>query len=98
MLFHRSRLAEPGQESTQYPSIAPADSILPLMMPQESIHHVAIQILERDMFVLKPSTEVGDHHNLTSDRVPRIALLGYNRSVSVKVQAQRSGATITTLI
>jgi len=50
------------------------------------------------MFVLKPSTEVGDHHNLTSDRVPRIALLGYNRSVSVKVQAQRSGATITTLI
>jgi hypothetical protein len=23
------------------------------------------------MFVLKPSTEIGDHHDLISDRVPR---------------------------
>ena len=29
------------------------------------------------MFLLKPSTEIGDHHNMTSDRVPRVALLGY---------------------
>ena len=41
------------------------------------------------MFVLKPSTEIGDHHDLGSDRVPRIALLDYSRSVSVKVHAQR---------
>ena len=41
------------------------------------------------MFVLKPSTEIGDHHDLSSDRVPRIALLGYSGSVSVKVHAQR---------
>ena len=26
---------------------------------QESIHRLAIQILERDLFVLKPSTEIG---------------------------------------
>ena len=58
-------------------------------MLQESIHHLAIQILEPDMFVLKPSTEIGDHHDLISDRVPRIALLGYSGSVSVKVHAQR---------
>src|SRR5260370_21091499 len=57
-------------------------------MLQKSIHHVAIQILERDMFALKPSTEIGDHHDLVSDRVSRIALLGYG-SVSVKVHAQR---------
>src|SRR5260370_11475972 len=58
-------------------------------MLQKSIHHVAIQILERDMFALKPSTEIGDHHDLVSDRVSRIALLGYSGSVSVKVHAQR---------
>ena len=61
-------------------------------MLQESIHHLAIQILEQEMFVLKPSTEIGDHHDLRSDRVPRIALLGYSGSVSVKVLAQRSMA------
>jgi hypothetical protein len=30
-------------------------------MLQESIHHLAIQTLERDVFALKPSTEIGDH-------------------------------------
>ena len=45
-------------------------------MLQESIYRLAIQILERDLFVLKPSTEIGDHHDLISDRVPRKALLG----------------------
>ena len=89
VLSHDSRLAKPGEESTQYASIASADSALPLVMLQESIHRLAIQILERDMFVLKPSTEIGDHHDLSSDRVPRIALLGYRGSVSVKVHAQR---------
>ena len=76
MLCHSSRLAKPGQESAQYASIAAADSIVPFMMLYESIHHLAIQILEPDMFVLKPSTEIGDHHYLISDRVPREALLG----------------------
>ncbi len=89
VLFHSSRLAEPIQESTQYASIASADSLLPLVMLQESIHYLAIQILERDMFVPKPSTEIGDDHDLNSDRVLRIALLGYSGSVSVKVHAQR---------
>ena len=89
LLFHRSRSAKPGQESTQYARIAAADTTSPLVMLYESIHHLAIQALERDMFVPKPSTEIGDHHNLGSDRVPRIALLGYRGSVSVKVHDQR---------
>ena len=76
VLFHDSRLAKPGEESTQYASIASADSALPLVMLQESIQHIAIQILEPDTFVLKPSTEIGDHHDLISDRVPHIALQG----------------------
>ncbi len=49
VLFHSSRLAKPGQESTQYASIASEDSLFPLVMLQESIHYLAIQILERDM-------------------------------------------------
>jgi hypothetical protein len=89
VLFHSSRLTKPGQESTQYASIASADSLLPFVMLHESIHYFAIQILEQDMSALKPSTEIGDHHDLSSDRVPHIALLGYSGSVSVKVHAQR---------
>ena len=76
VLFYNSRLAKPSQESAQYACIAAADSIVPFVMLYESIHHFAIQILEPDMFVLKPSTEIGDHHHLISDRVPRKALLG----------------------
>jgi hypothetical protein len=76
VLFHYSSLAKPGQKSTQYARIAAADSTLPLVILQESIHHLAIQTLERDMFVLKPSTEIGDHHDLVSDRVSHITLLG----------------------
>ena len=41
------------------------------------------------MFVLKPSTEIGDHHDLISDRVPRIALLGDGGCVCVQVPTQR---------
>jgi len=86
VLFHSSRLTKPGQESTQYASIASADSLLPLVMLHESIHYFAIQILDQDMFVLKPSTEIGDHHDLSSDRVLHIALLGYSG------QRKRQGA------
>jgi len=87
-LLHSSSLAKPGEESTQYASMAAADSLLPLLL-QESIHHFTIQFLELDMFLLKPSTEIGDHHDLSLDRVPRIALLGDSGSVSVKVLRQR---------
>jgi len=58
-------------------------------MPHESIHYPAVQILQLDMFLLKPSTEIGDHHDLSSDRVPRIALLGNGGSIRVQVLAQR---------
>jgi len=89
VLFHCSGLAEPSQESTQYAGIASVDAVFPLVMLQESIHYFPIQILERDTSVLKPSTEIGDHHDLISDRVPRITLQGYRGSVSVKMHAQR---------
>jgi hypothetical protein len=59
------------------------------MMSYESIHHLAIQILQSDMSLLKPSTEIGDHHDLSSDRVPRVALLGDSSGVRVKVLTQR---------
>ena len=90
MLFHGSGFTEPSQESTQYAGFTSLDTIFPLVMLQESIHYLAIQLLERDMFVPKPSTEIGDHHDLGSDRVPRITLPGYSGSVSVKAHAQRT--------
>ena len=76
VLCHRPRLAKPCQESFQYASIAAANSIVSFVMLYESIHQLAIQILEPNMFVLKPSTEIGDHHDLISDRVPHKALQG----------------------
>jgi len=76
VLCHCPRLAKPCQESAQYACIAAVDPIVPFVMQYESIHHLAIQILEPDMLVLKPSTEIGDHHDLISNRVPRKALLG----------------------
>lgn len=76
VMCHRTHLAKPCQESAQYACIAATDSIVSFVMLYESIHHLAIQIMEPDMFVLKPSTEIGDHHNLISDRMPRKTLLG----------------------
>jgi len=73
----------------QYARVVLTVFILPLTMLQESIHNPAIQILEFKMFLLQPSTEIGDHHDLGSDRVPRIALLGYGGNVRVKVLTQR---------
>jgi hypothetical protein len=73
----------------QYASVAPADSRLPLMMSHKSIQDLAIQILQSYMSLLKPSTEIGDRHDLSSDRVPRIALLGDSGSVRVQVFTQR---------
>ena len=79
-------LAKQGQESAQCAGIATADSAVPFAM---SVRNRSTTLLSRswsrDVFLLKPSTEIGDHHDLVSDRVSRIALLGYSGSVSVKV-------------
>ena len=75
-LHHNSSPAQHGQESIQYAGVASADSLLSLTMLHESSHGLTIQILKRDMFLLKPSTEIGDYHDLNSHRVPRLALLG----------------------
>jgi len=61
-------------ELIQYARVALAFFILLLTMPQESNHHLAVQIANLEVFVLKPSTKIGDHHHLSSDRVPRVAL------------------------
>jgi hypothetical protein len=62
---------------------------MPLMMPHKSIHRLAIHIMQLNISLLKPSTEIGDHYDLVSDRVPRIALLGDGGSIRVNVLAQR---------
>jgi hypothetical protein len=90
VLLNHAHLAKHGEKSIQYACVALAVFLFPLTIPQESIHHVAIQIADVKMFLLKPSAEIGDHHDLRSNRMPRVALLGHGSSVRVKVLAQRS--------
>ena len=92
LLLNHAHLAKHGEKSIQDARVALAVFLFPLTMPQESIHDPAIQIAGHEVFLLKPSTEIGDHHDLRSDRVPRVALLGHGSGVRVKVLAQRSMA------
>ena len=68
--------------------IASANSLLPPPKSQESIHNLAIQILDIDMFLLQPPTEIGDYDDLLSDRVLTIALFGYAGRIGVEVFTQ----------
>jgi hypothetical protein len=84
-LLHGAGLAHHGQESSQYALVAPADSLLMFIMLHESLRHLGIQILQTDTFLLKPSTELGDHRDLNSDGVSRVALLDQTIRVNVQV-------------
>lgn len=47
--------------------IASADSVLPAPTLQETIHDLAVQIVDWNLFSLKPSAEIGDYDDLSSD-------------------------------
>ena len=49
-----------------------------------------VQILDIDMFLLQPSTEIGDYDDLLSDRVWPVALLGHTGRIGVEVFTQRT--------
>ena len=89
MWLHNAFLAKHGQQSLQRFRIASADPLLPAAKPQESIHHLAVQSLDIDMFLLQPSTEIGDYDDLLSDRVRAIALFGHSGRIGVEVFTQR---------
>ena len=50
MLLNHTHLAKHGEKSIQYARVALAVFILLLTMPQESIHHLAVQIANVKMF------------------------------------------------
>jgi hypothetical protein len=69
--------------------IASADSLLPPPESQEPAHYLAIQILDSEMFLFKPPTEIGDYDDLLPDRVSTIALFGHIGRIAVEVLTQR---------
>jgi hypothetical protein len=82
-------LAKHRQQPRQRCRITSADSLLFASKPQKPIHHRAIQIADRNLFLLQPSAEIGDYDDLLSDGVASIALLGHTGRVSVEVLTQR---------
>jgi hypothetical protein len=78
-------LAKQGEEPIQCALITTSGPALPGASLQKAIQDIAVQAWQRNAFLLKPLTEIGDQHNLASDRVWRITLLGYHGGVGVKV-------------
>jgi hypothetical protein len=89
VLFHDAFLAKHGQQSRQSTRIASADSLLPTAKSQESIHNLAVQGLDIDVFLFQPPAEIGDGYDLLPDRVMSIALFGYSDRIGIQVFTQR---------
>jgi hypothetical protein len=68
--------------------VASADSLLPPPESQEPAHYLAIQILDIDMFLFKPPTEIGDYDDLLSDGALMVALFGHVGRIGVEVLTQ----------
>ena len=71
------------------PSGASRYSLLPTAQAQKSIHSLAVQSLDIDLFPLQPPAKIGDYDNLLSDRVVSIALFGCPGRIRVEVFTQR---------
>ena len=63
--------------------------MLPTTKPQESIHNLAVQSLNIDVFLFQPAAEIGNYYNLLPDRVVSIALFGNRGRVCIEVFPQR---------
>ena len=58
-------------------------------MSQKSIHNIAVQSLDINLFLLQPSAEIGDYDDLLPDGVVSVALIGYSGRIGVEVFTQR---------
>jgi hypothetical protein len=87
--FHNTGLAEHDQQSLQRLRVASTNSLRPTAQSQKSIHNLAVQSLDINLFPLQPPAEIGDYDNLLSDRVVSIALFGYPGRIRVEVFTQR---------
>jgi hypothetical protein len=75
-LIHNAYLAKHRHHSRQCFRIASANPLLSTTKPQKSIHNLAVQSLDIDVFTLQPSAEISDCDDLPPDRVVRVALFG----------------------
>jgi len=87
--LHDAYLAKHGQQSIQRFRIASANPLLPTAKSQKSIHNLAVESPEINLFLVQPPAEIGDYHDLLSDRVVSIALFGYGGRIGVEVLTQR---------
>jgi len=87
--FHNAYLAKHGQQSLQGFRIASTNPLLPTAKAQKSVHNLAVQRVDINVFLHQPPAEIGDYDNLLSDRVVTIALFGYTGRISVEVFIQR---------
>jgi len=88
-LFHDAFLAEHDQQSLQRFRLASADPLLPTTKSQESIHNLAMQSLNIDVFLFQPAAEISNYYNLLPDRVVSIALFGNSGRIGIEVFTQR---------
>ena len=58
-------------------------------MLQKSIHNLAVQSLNINVFLLQPSTEIGSYDDLLSDGVVTVTLISYSGRIGVEVFTQR---------
>ena len=89
LLFRDTGLTKHGQHSSQRFGIASADPLFPASNLQEPIHHVAVQIVDFQMFLPEPSAKIGDYDDLLSDRVVSVALLGHPGRIRIEIFIQR---------
>jgi len=88
-MLHNAYLPKHGQQPPQRFWIASANPLLPTAKAQKSIHNLAVQSLDCDVFLLQPPAEISDYDDLLSDRVVPIALCGYGGRIGVQVFTQR---------
>jgi hypothetical protein len=62
---------------------------LPAARSQESIHNLAVQGLDIDVFLFQPAAEIGNDYDLLPDRVVSIALFGNSHRIGIEVFIQR---------
>jgi len=87
--LYNAYLAKHGQQPMQRFRITSTESLLPPSKPQEPTPCLAIQVLDVDLFLLKPPTEIGYCADLLPDRTETIALFGNASRIGVEVLTQR---------
>ena len=88
-MLHDACLAKHGQQSLQGLRIASTNPLGPTAMPKKSIHNIAVQSLDINVFLLQPPAEIGKYDDLLSDGVVSVALIGYSGRIGVEVFTQR---------